>query len=235
MALIDLFLSRAVKRGTLSLSRPGQPARIFGTNDPAFPDVAIRFADTGVGRAIVADPGLGAAEAFMDGRLLIEQGDIRALVELLTANDPWEAGLSKLAASRHVRRIVERRRAPLRPAQHGACIEAGTSPTITTCRTGCTTCSSTPTANIPAPISPIPPTRWNSAQNDKKAHIAAKLLLEPGMRVLDIGCGWGGMALYLHAKTGAEVLGRHAIRGAAQGRAPPRRGGRESPTRSGSS
>jgi cyclopropane-fatty-acyl-phospholipid synthase len=45
------------------------------------------------------------------------------------------------------------------------------------------------------------------AQLDKKAHIAAKLAIEPGMRVLDIGCGWGGMALYLHQKTGAEVLG----------------------------
>jgi cyclopropane-fatty-acyl-phospholipid synthase len=45
------------------------------------------------------------------------------------------------------------------------------------------------------------------AQADKKAHIAAKLALKPGMKVLDIGCGWGGMALYLHDKTGADVLG----------------------------
>jgi cyclopropane-fatty-acyl-phospholipid synthase len=39
------------------------------------------------------------------------------------------------------------------------------------------------------------------------SHIAAKLLLEPGHRVLDIGCGWGGMALYLAAYTGADVTG----------------------------
>ena len=45
------------------------------------------------------------------------------------------------------------------------------------------------------------------AQLDKKAHIAAKLAIEPGMRVLDIGCGWGGMALYLHQTTGADVCG----------------------------
>ena len=45
------------------------------------------------------------------------------------------------------------------------------------------------------------------AQLDKKAHIAAKLALEPGQRVLDIGCGWGGMALYLHRIAGVDVLG----------------------------
>jgi cyclopropane-fatty-acyl-phospholipid synthase len=45
------------------------------------------------------------------------------------------------------------------------------------------------------------------AQEDKKAHIAAKLHLKPGQRVLDIGCGWGGLALYLHRHYGVEVLG----------------------------
>ena len=45
------------------------------------------------------------------------------------------------------------------------------------------------------------------AQLDKKAHIAAKMYLKPGMKVLDIGCGWGGLALYLHRHYGCEVLG----------------------------
>jgi cyclopropane-fatty-acyl-phospholipid synthase len=47
----------------------------------------------------------------------------------------------------------------------------------------------------------------DQAQADKKAHIAAKLALRPGMRVLDIGCGWGGMALYLHKVADVDVLG----------------------------
>jgi cyclopropane-fatty-acyl-phospholipid synthase len=45
------------------------------------------------------------------------------------------------------------------------------------------------------------------AQLDKKAHLAAKLNIKPGMKVLDIGCGWGGFALYLHKHYGVEVLG----------------------------
>ena len=45
------------------------------------------------------------------------------------------------------------------------------------------------------------------AQLDKKAHMAAKMNIKPGMKVLDIGCGWGGFALYLHKHYGCEVLG----------------------------
>jgi cyclopropane-fatty-acyl-phospholipid synthase len=52
-----------------------------------------------------------------------------------------------------------------------------------------------------------PTNTLEQAQLDKKAHIAAKLDLRPGQRVLDIGCGWGGMALYLHRVAGVEVLG----------------------------
>jgi len=46
-----------------------------------------------------------------------------------------------------------------------------------------------------------------TAQLQKKRHIASKLLLRPGMRVLDIGCGWGGMGLYLAKNYGVEVVG----------------------------
>ena len=63
------------------------------------------------------------------------------------------------------------------------------------------------------------------AQLDKKAHIAAKLYLKPGQHVLDIGCGWGGTALYLNRVAGVERHRSHAVRGAAQGRARAGRGG----------
>src|SRR5207253_6072413 len=47
----------------------------------------------------------------------------------------------------------------------------------------------------------------DTAQENKKRHIAAKLLLRPGQKVLDIGSGWGGLALYLAGECGAEVTG----------------------------
>src|SRR5690606_29637441 len=47
----------------------------------------------------------------------------------------------------------------------------------------------------------------DTAQLLKKAHIAAKLLLKPGQKVLDIGCGWGGMGLYLNRVAGVDVTG----------------------------
>jgi cyclopropane-fatty-acyl-phospholipid synthase len=52
-----------------------------------------------------------------------------------------------------------------------------------------------------------PENSLEQAQLDKKAHIAAKLNLKPGMRVLDIGCGWGGLAMYLNRHYDVDVLG----------------------------
>jgi len=45
------------------------------------------------------------------------------------------------------------------------------------------------------------------AQAAKKRHIMAKLLLEPGQKVLDIGCGWGGLALTMAQEADVEVTG----------------------------
>ncbi len=80
-----------------------------------------------------------------------------------------------------------------------------------------------------------PTNSLEQAQADKKAHIAAKLHLKPGQRVLDIGCGWGGTALYLHKVAGVDVTRHHPVGRAVEGRAAggPRKPA--SPTMSGSS
>ena len=205
MALIDLFLSRRVKRGQLTVTHANGVVRRFGTSEPAFADVAIRFADRGAANFIVRNPGLGAAEAFMDGRLVVEQGDIRDLIELLTGNDPWEQGGDLLAPSiarRSVQAITHRigrinmARASKRNVAHHYDLSDRLYDLFLDADRQYSCAYFTDPAND-----------LERAQADKKAHIAAKLAIEPGMTVLDIGCGWGGMALYLHQKTGAEVLG----------------------------
>ncbi|PZO76707.1 class I SAM-dependent methyltransferase [Sphingomonas hankookensis] len=204
MALIDTFLARTVRRGTLSLTHADGRTVTFGTPDPAFRDVAIRFARPGVAGRIVRHPALGAAEAFMDGDLVIDRGDIRDLVELLTGNTPWGRG-SSLAPSLPIRlfdavrhrvdRVNMARRSKRNVAHHYDLSDRLYALFLDTdLQYSCA--YFTDAAN-----------GLEQAQADKKAHIAAKLAVKPGMRVLDIGCGWGGMALYLHEKTGAEVLG----------------------------
>ncbi len=204
MALIDTFLRKQVRRGQLTVTHAGGRAVTFGTPDPAFPDVAIRFTDAGVTGRIVRHPALGAAEAFMDGKLVIEQGDIRDLVNLLKSNSPWEqgGGLNPALPIRLAGQLIHRidrinmaRRSKKNVAHHYDLSDRLYDLFLDADRQySC--------AYFTDSANPL-----EQAQADKKAHIVAKLLIQPGMRVLDIGCGWGGMALYIYQKTGAEVLG----------------------------
>ncbi len=204
MALIDRFLAGQVRRGQLTVIHADGRRLTLGSPDPDFPSVTIRFADAGVTGRIVRHPALGAAEAFMDGRLLIEEGDIRDLVNLLKGNRPWErgGGLKPNLPVRVAGQLIHRldrinmaRRSKRNVAHHYDLSDRLYDLFLDVDR------------QYSCAYFTDPGNTLEQAQADKKAHIAAKLLLKPGMTVLDIGCGWGGMALYLHQKTGAEVLG----------------------------
>jgi cyclopropane-fatty-acyl-phospholipid synthase len=205
MALIDHFFARAIKRGEFTVIHADGTARSFGAPDAEIAPVTIRFTDPSVTRRILTDPSLGAAEAFMDGSLVIEQGDILALLNLFTANNKWEAGASNLNPGPLKRgfdnirfrldRINMARRSKRNVAHHYDLSATLYDHFLDADRQYSMAYYTDPSNSL------------EQAQADKKAHIAAKLAIRPGMKVLDIGCGWGGMALYLHARTGAEVLG----------------------------
>ena len=205
MPLLDRFIARRLHRGQLIMTYADGTTRTLGQPDESFGDVVIRFTDRRVPGAIIRDPALGAAEAYMDGRLIVEQGDIRDLVKLLKGNTPWEAEGVKLnpsTASRllvnvkgRIDRINMARRAKRNVAHHYDLSDRLYDLFLDADRQYSCAYFSDPANGL------------EQAQVDKKAHIAAKLALKPGMTVLDIGCGWGGMALYLHQKTGADVLG----------------------------
>jgi cyclopropane-fatty-acyl-phospholipid synthase len=205
MALLDLFLGRVVKRGQLTVTYHDGRVAKFGAPDPVLPDVAIRFTTKDAVPGILRDPGLGAGEAYMNGALVVDQGEVLDLVTLMSANDQWEQGGGALLAAPFVRAVeavthrvgrINMARASKRNVAHHYDLSDRLYDLFLDADRQYSCAYFTDPANS-----------LERAQQDKLAHIAAKLAIEPGMRVLDIGCGWGGMALYLNRKLGAEVTG----------------------------
>jgi cyclopropane-fatty-acyl-phospholipid synthase len=205
MSLFDRFVGRLFRRGEMTMIFPDGTAKTYGSPDPALKPVAIRFADKGVARFIVRNPHLHAAEAYMDGRLVIEQGDIRDLVDLVRANGKWEEGritlsgtfasLVKDRAKAYLQRFNTLGRSMANVHHHYDLNDRLYDLFLDADR------------QYSCAYFTDPGNGLDQAQADKKAHIAAKLYLKPGLRILDIGCGWGGMALYLNRVADVDVLG----------------------------
>ena len=204
--LLDRFLARGVTQGRLGVVFADGSASTYGIAAPGFPEIVIRFTDARVPRDIILDPRLGAAEAFMDGRLLIEEGDVMGLVTLLRANNPWDKGgdigppsffkkllnRASFAAEQINNRVGSKQNvahhydigndlyALMLDAEHWQYSCAYWAEGVTTLA---------------------------EAQGAKLQHIAKKLALSPGQQVLDIGCGWGGMAIHLAKNHDVHVTG----------------------------
>nr|WP_298928712.1 cyclopropane-fatty-acyl-phospholipid synthase family protein [uncultured Erythrobacter sp.] len=205
-ALLDKFLSRGVKKGRLGVVFADGSDATYGTATDGFPEIVIRFGDSRVPRDIVMDPRLGAAEAFMDGRLIIEEGDIMGLVTLLRANDRWERGDNNLRpglakrflnqASFAAERLNNAVRSKSNVAHH---YDIGNDfyALMLDEEHWQYSCGYWPRDDM----------TLGEAQTAKLAHIAAKLAIKPGQKVLDIGCGWGGMAIFLAQNYDVHVTG----------------------------
>ena len=205
MRFLPKLLSRAIRRGRLHLTGPDGRSWSFGGAEPG-PEVSIRIADPALDWRIPLHPELAAAEAFMDGKLVVESGpeggtafDLLNIFFVnkrafdMSATQVFWNGLERL-----LRRFLQnnpisrsRRNAAhhydLGNAFYRMWLDADMQYSCAYFHDGDET--------------------LETAQTLKKRHIAAKLGVRPGERVLDIGCGWGGMALYLAAVCGAEVVG----------------------------
>src|SRR5688500_10068954 len=90
MWLLDRGLKQLIRRGQLTvIGHDGRTWR-YGAPDPECRPVTVRFTDAATARRIARDPALGAAEAFMDGRLVLEEGEILDLVMAIRRNRRWE-------------------------------------------------------------------------------------------------------------------------------------------------
>jgi cyclopropane-fatty-acyl-phospholipid synthase len=204
--LLDRFLSRGVTQGRLGVVFADGSASTYGTATPGFPEIVIRFTDARVPRDIILDPRLGAAEAFMDGRLLIEEGDVMGLVSLLRANNPWDKGgdigppsfFKKLLnrASFTAEQINNRVGSKQNVAHH---YDIGNDLYALMLDDEHWQYSCAYWAEGVTSLA--------EAQGAKLKHIAKKLALTPGQQVLDIGCGWGGMAIHLAKHHDVHVTG----------------------------
>ena len=207
MWLLDKMLSALIRQGQLVVTDHDGTQHSYG--DPAAEAVHIRFTDKRAAFDIARDPRMAAGETYMDGRLVVEPPhDIRDMVLLVMGNaerpdQKLEAPSGfKRALDRWVSRfdqINERARASANVVHHYGLTREFYELFLDEDRIYSMAYYRDPANTL------------EHAQRDKKALIAAKLAIPPdagsGLRVLDIGCGWGGFGLFLNKHYGCEVLG----------------------------
>lgn len=204
--LVSKYLTSVIKKGTLLVTFADGSQTVFGRPAEGFPDVALTFADKHVPRDVILDPRLGAAEAFMDNRLTLQKGGIMELVELLRSNALWDRGgsIGKPSLLRRIgnriaftREAINDRLGSERNVSHHYDIGNDLYRLMLDAEHMQYSC-----AYWDEGVETL-----SQAQEAKLAHIAAKLALRDGNSVLDIGCGWGGMAIYLASKFDVTVTG----------------------------
>lgn len=199
--LLRRALAPIVKTGSLTLIAPSGERLVFGdgTGDP----VVARISDERALWEMMLDPDLRTGELYADGRLTLERGDaldfltlilrhgdevqdgpvVRAIDRLRTATQLWRQRNDPRRAQRNVAHHYD-----LGDELYALFLD--------------------PDWQYSCAYFEHPGQSLADAQLAKKRHIAAKLRLEPGHRVFDIGSGWGGLALYLARTAGVgEVLG----------------------------
>jgi cyclopropane-fatty-acyl-phospholipid synthase len=214
-ALISRIVSKLVRVGRLKVEFADGRMERYG--DGSGPEVGVRFADRRAVWDLLRDPELTFGELYMDGRLELTKGDIYDLSALGAVNMPKGdslAWLKMLAKWRERFKFLRQRndRAGSRKniASHYDLDHRLYDLFLDADR------------QYSCAYFEHPGQTLDEAQLAKKRHIAAKMVVDERHRVLDIGCGFGGMGLYLARQAGARVVGvtlsqeQHAI---AQGRA----------------
>jgi cyclopropane-fatty-acyl-phospholipid synthase len=195
--MLHALLSRLILLGRLTVTEFGRPPRTYG--DGSGPDIAVRLGK-GWARRIASNPDMALGEAYMDQGLVLERGTFWQLCDLVGRNlkdrgppgawarlvnrlrRTWQQWNDRAAARRNVAHHYD-----LSYELYRRFLDAD--------------------MQYSCAYFARPDMTLEEAQQAKKTHIAAKLMLQPGHRVLDIGCGWGGMGLELAGCYGAEVTG----------------------------
>lgn len=199
--LLRFLLQTFIRRGTFRLTTSRGTTFTFGdgTGNP----VSVRFTTRGAEWRILLDPELGLGEAYMDGTFVVEEGTIADVLAVALGQN---TELPHWARPQFLIRYFLRRLAQFNPrkrsrrnvAHHYDLDGRLYSLFLDADRQYSCAYFENPEASL------------DDAQLAKKRHLAAKLLLTPAseqLRVLDIGCGWGGLGLYLAETAHADVTG----------------------------
>ena len=194
--LFTAILKSIVRSGSLCVIDASGRRHTIGDGSP--PEATLRLTSKSAEYTLAYNPALSVGEAYMDGRLVIEEGSLYAFLDVVARNavwrNPWMASLEWLGKWLKQSNPVARARRNV--AHHYDLSSEFYDVFLDSDR------------QYSCAYFRGPDDTLETAQENKKRHIAAKLLLDrPGLRVLDIGSGWGGLALYLAEAFVADVTG----------------------------
>jgi len=199
MDLSRKFLEGYVKSGTLTVQGIDGSSRSYGVGPPF---VGIRIRDRRWPLRLVMNPALAVGEGYASGAFTLESGDLQGLLEICVRNtrwgrDHWLLGVMSWCAkaARWLYQYNPMPRSRANVAQHYEFSGDFFDLFLDSQRQYSCAYFMSDEDDL------------EQAQQQKMRHIAAKLCLEPGMTVLDIGCGWGGLAIFLAQQCGVRVTG----------------------------
>jgi cyclopropane-fatty-acyl-phospholipid synthase len=190
-----------VRVGTLKVIDAEGRTHVFGGRAPG-PDVTMRLTDPTLYRSLFFNPELAAGEAYMDGRMSFENSTLRDFLTLFSVNRLSLGSYPLQKVLRSVSRGLKRfqQANPIGKAQQNVAhhYDIGNDFYRLFLDRGMQYSCAYFTSDD---------NTLEEAQQNKLRLIASKLDLKPGQKVLDIGCGWGDMGLYLGRMADVQVVG----------------------------
>jgi len=194
-------MNHFVRAGTLTVIDSAGRRQVFGGKAPG-PVATIRLHEKSIENRILVNPHLGVGEAYMDGTLTIEEGTLYDFLDLCGLNLDHLESYRLQAVARWLRVVFRgwHQHNPVGVARRNVAHHydlSGALYDLFLDKDRQYSCAYFSTDNDTLEV----------AQDNKKRHIAAKLMLRPGQKVLDIGSGWGGLGLYLAKIAPVDVTG----------------------------
>jgi cyclopropane-fatty-acyl-phospholipid synthase len=201
MRLLSTMMKRFVKTGTLTIIDAGGTSHIFG-GEVEGPSATVKLHDKKLHRSLFLNPELKAGEAYMDGTLTVEEGTIRDFLHVFALN---AANLRGQGHQKRIRTFYKRVK-----RFHQKNVKSSARKNVEhhyDLSNDFYALFLDDDMQYSCAYYERPDMSLEDAQLAKKRHIAAKMDLKPGQKILDIGCGWGGMALYLAENFDVHVTG----------------------------